>query len=162
MNEPATPPDFEECSWHDCHIWNIEFLVGDPDEGDWTSDLVFGIDYIVEWLCGTGGGVEFRIAPARLVFHGVTDPIIRLDWGSRGFQVAPHHLSINRIAREPVREQKVHLDRAYYHWTIELHPPMRGSIEFGAVDFSQVLLAEPVVSERQYLSLRERNRLNPR
>ena len=36
---------------------------GDPDDGDWTSDLVRDIDFIVEWICGTGGGGQFRVAP---------------------------------------------------------------------------------------------------
>jgi hypothetical protein len=162
MNEPPIHADFEKSSWHDCRIWSIEFLVGDSDEDDWTSDLAFGIDYIVEWICGAEGGTKFRVAPARLVFHGVTDPTIKLDWGSSGFQVAPCDLTIDRIARGPVRDQKVYLHRCYYHWTVELHPPVCGSIEFGAVDFSQSLLAEPIVSDRQYFSLRERSRLTGR
>ena len=85
-----TEADFDRLSWHDCHIWGIELRAGDPDDGDWTSDLVLDIDFIVEWICGTGGGGRFRVAPATLVFHGVTDPKIAIDWGRSGFHVALH------------------------------------------------------------------------
>ena len=47
-----TEADFDCLSWHDCHIWGIELRAGDPDDGDWTSDLVLDIDFIVEWICG--------------------------------------------------------------------------------------------------------------
>ena len=79
-----TEADFDRLSWHDCHIWGIELRAGDPDDGDWTSDLVLDIDFIVEWICGTGGGGQFRVAPATLVFHGVTDPKIDIDSGRLG------------------------------------------------------------------------------
>jgi hypothetical protein len=113
-----TEADFDRLSWHDCHIWGVALHVGDPDENDWTSDLVLDIDYIVEWVCGVGGGGQFRVAPATLAFHGVTDPRITIDWGDSGFRVALHGISIDRIEREPVRDQKVFLDRPYYGWRI--------------------------------------------
>lgn len=48
----GTEADFDRLSWHDCHIWGIELRAGDPNEADWTSDLAFDIDFIVEWICG--------------------------------------------------------------------------------------------------------------
>jgi hypothetical protein len=80
-----TEVDFERLSWHDCHIWRLDFLAGDSDEGDWTSDLLLGVDFIVEWLCGVDGSTKFKIAPATLAFHGVTDPRIGISWGESGF-----------------------------------------------------------------------------
>jgi len=151
-----TDADFERLSWHDCHIWAIEFGVGDPDRGDWTSDLIFDIDFIAEWLCGVGGGAQFRVAPATLVFHGVTDPRISIDWGSSGFQTALHGVSIDRIERDRVRDQKVYLDRPYYSWRIRLNWPKDGAMTFGAVGFTQTQLAEPLLIDRQHLTLRER------
>jgi hypothetical protein len=162
MSETWTETAFDQLSWHDCHLWGIESRTGDPDEGDWTADVVLNIDYIVEWLCGIDQSVRFRVAPATLVFHGVTDLRLTVDWGRSGFQVAPSQVFINRITREAVVNQKVHLDRPYYRWVVELHAPTNGSIEFGAVGFTQKLLAEAIVSERQHLSLRERNRLTGR
>jgi hypothetical protein len=63
---PNTEADFDQLSWHDCHIWGVELRAGDADEGDWTSDLALDIDFIVEWLCGVAGGAQFRVAPAAL------------------------------------------------------------------------------------------------
>ena len=157
-----TEADFERLSWHDCHIWAIEVRPGDPDEGHWTSDLALDIDFIAEWICGVGGGGQFRVAPATLVFHGVTDPKIDINWGRSGFQVALHPASIATIEREAVREQKVYLDRPYYRWRIGLSWPDASEITFGAVGFTQTLRAEPILTERQCLSLKERNRLTNR
>ena len=157
-----TETDFERLSWHDCHIWAIELRAGDPDEKDWTSDLALDIDFITEWICGVGGGAQFRVAPATLVFHGVTDPKIAIDWGRSGFQAALHPASIATIERDLIREQKVYLDRAYYRWRIGLNWPDASEITFGAVGFTQTLRAEPVLTEKQCLSRAERNRLTNR
>jgi hypothetical protein len=157
-----TEADFERLSWHDCHIWGLDFHVGQPEEGDWTSDLVLDIDFIIEWMCGVTGGAQFRVAPATLAFHGVTDPRITIDWRNSGFQVALHGVSIDRIDRERVSNQKVYLDRPYYSWRILLNWPNAGEIAFGAVGFTQTLLAEPVLTNRQHLSLQERSRLTGR
>jgi hypothetical protein len=51
-----TEADFDHLSWHDCHIWGVELRVGDPDDGDWTSELALDLDFIVEWICCIGGG----------------------------------------------------------------------------------------------------------
>ena|GEM_PF-401301 len=155
-----TEADFDHLSWHDCSIWAIELRAGNPDEGDWTSDLALDIDFILEWICGAEGrGGKFRIAPASLIFHGVTDPRINIDWGASGFQVSLHPVSIDNIEREPIQNQKVYLDRSYYSWRIHLNWPDGGEIAFGAVGFTQTLFAEPILTENQYLSLNERNHL---
>lgn len=157
-----TETDFEQLSWHDCHIWGIELCAGDADEDDWTHDLVLEIDFIVEWLCGVAGGAQFRVAPATLVFHGVTDLNINIDWGDSGFRTALHVLSIDRIEREAVQDQKVYLDRPYYSWRILLNWPQSGVITFGAVGFTQTLDGEAVLQDQQKLTLRERRRLTGR
>ncbi len=154
-----TDADFEALSWHDCHIWRLDFVCGDPEVGDWTSDLVLGIDFIAEWLCGVDRSASFRIAPATLAFHGVTDPSIEIGWGSSDSQVAIHPVSISRITRERVTAQRVFLDRPYHRWLVETSWPAGGRIAFGAVGFTQTLLAEPIVCERQHLSREERRRL---
>jgi hypothetical protein len=154
-----TEADFERLSWHDCHIWRIDFVVGDPDEGDWTSDLLLGIDFIVEWLCGVDGRATFMVAPATLVFHGVTDPRVAIDWGRTELQAAIHLPSIDRIEREVMSDQRVYLDRTYYKWRIALNWPAGGELAFGAVGFSQTLLAAPVLCDQQTLSLRARTQI---
>jgi hypothetical protein len=159
MAVTLTEVDFELTSWHDCHVWRLDFLAGDPDEGDWTSELSLGIDFIVEWVCGVDRRATFRIAPATLVFHGVTDPRIAIDWGDTGHRVAIYPVSIDRVERQTVQDQKVHLDRPYYRWRIVLNSPPGGEISFGAAGFTQTLLAEPVPCDEQHLSPRERTRL---
>lgn len=156
---PFTESDFDQLSWHDCHIWGFELCAGDADEGDWTSDLVLDIDFIVEWLCGVTGGAQFRVAPATLVFHGITDLRVTINWGDSGFRTALHPVSIDRIEREVVEDQKIHLDRPYYSWRILLNWPQDGVITFGAVGFTQTLRSEAVLKDQQKLSRRERGRL---
>ncbi|HEX9155373.1 MAG TPA: hypothetical protein VF819_07400 [Nitrospira sp.] len=158
----STEADFDHLSWHDCHIRGIELRAGDPDEADWTSDLAFDIDFIVEWICGVDGVGQFRVAPTTLVFHGVTDPKIAIDWGRSGFQVSLHPASIDHVERELIQDQKVHLDRPYYRWRIPLNWPSSSEITFGAVGFTQTLRAEPVLTEKQCLSSSERSRLTRR
>ncbi len=51
------------------------------------------------------------------------------------------------------------LDRPYYRWTLRLNWPTASEISFGAVGFTQTLRAEPVLTNKQSLSLSERNRL---
>ncbi len=156
-----TEADFERLSWHDCHLWAIDLQAGDPDRGDWTSDIALDIDFIVEWICGVGGGGQFRVAPATLVFHGTTDLKISIDWGRSGLQAALHPASIDRIERELIPTQKVYLDRPYYRWRISLNWPESGEIAFGAVGFTQKLRADPVLSDQQCLSRSDRSRLAP-
>ena len=154
-----TEADFDALSWHDCHIWGMDLRPSDPDRGDWRSDFVLHLDFIAEWLCGIDGQGQFRVAPATLTFHGVTDLRIDIDWGRSAFQTSLHEASIARIERERVHDQKVHLDRPYYQWTIRLNWPQSGELSFGAVGFTQTLLAEPVLLDRQWLSPDERSRL---
>lgn len=154
-----TETDFDHLSWHDCHLWGLELRAGDPDAGDWTSDLALDIDFIVEWMCAPGGGGRFRVAPASLVFHGVTDPRISIDWGAPGHQTLLHPASIDRIERQPVPDRKVFLDRDYFAWRISLNWPAGGEISFGAAGFTQTLRAAPVVTDAQHLSFESRRRM---
>ena len=156
MGTTYTEADFDRLSWHDCHIWAIGFAVGNPTDEDWTHGLAFDIDFIVEWLRPSADKLQFRVAPAKLVFHGVTDPRINVDWGDSGFQVAMRGVSIADISRELVRHQKVHLDRPYYKWRVLLNWP-DGEIVFGAVGFTQTLLGDPVLTDKQHLSPMERS-----
>jgi hypothetical protein len=99
MEVRTTEVDFDRLCWHDCHIWGLELRVGNSEEGDWTSDLVFKIDFLVEWICGGKDPTMFRVAPATLAFHGVTDPKVMINWGDSGFQVSLHEMAIDSIER---------------------------------------------------------------
>lgn len=156
MGITYTEADFDQLSWHDCQIHALEFRVGDVDAGDWTSDLVLDIDFIVEWLCGVDAKAQFRVAPATLTFHGLTDLKIAIDWGSSGFQNALHEASISGIQRRVIQDQRVFLDRPYFEWRIQLNWPA-GEVTFGAVGFTQKLRAEAVRTQTQRLSLSQRS-----
>ena len=147
--------EFAELTWHDDTIYGFRLEPGDPDRGDWTSDLVLDIDHIVEWICGTDGKVTFRVAPATLTFHDTTDLRVAFDC-DRGHQVALSPLSIASIVREPIQDQKVCLDRPYWRWRIELNDPQGGEIAFGASGFTQTLRAEPKLCAEQRLPAHER------
>ena len=154
----ATHADFERLSWHDNHIYGLRFAVGDPELGDWRSDLVFDIDHIVEWVRGDRGRLRFRVAPATLTFHDVTDLRLAIDWGDSGFRTALHEVSIDALARERIAQadQKVCLDWPYYRWRITLNWPQGSGFRFGASDFTLDLRAEPVLQDQQQLSPRDR------
>jgi len=156
MSGTWTEADFDRLSWHDCYVWGLTFGAGDPDTGDWTSDFIVDLDFIVEWICGVDAAFQFRVAPATLTFHGVTDLRIGVEWGDGALQAAIHPMSIDRIERERVAHQKVFLDRPYYRWRIVANWPTGGELAFGAVGFTQQLRAEPVVSAHQHLSRHER------
>ena len=156
MSDLVTDSDFDSLSWHDCHVWGLSIGAGDPDTGDWTSDLIVDLDFIVEWICGVDKTFQFRVAPATLTFHGVTDLHIGVTWGDGALQAAIHPMSIDRIARERVEHQKVFLDRPYYRWRVVLNWPAGGEIVLGAVGFTQRLRAEPLLSSRQHLSRHQR------
>lgn len=162
MATTHTEADFKDLSWHDCHIWGLHFDVGDPAEDDWTSDLAVDLDFIIEWLPDEDRGAVFRVAPAKLVFHGVADPCVAINWGSSGFQNALHPASIDVIHRERIQDAKVYPDRPYFSWRIILNWPDGGEIAFGAVGFTQTLLAEPVLVAKQHLSPEVRSRLTRR
>lgn len=168
-----TEADFERLSWSDCHIWAIELRGGSfngagpdqvdapehvdgSDEVEPTSDLVLDIDFIVESICA---GRQFRVAPANLVFHGVTDPRIKIEWGASGFRPSLKPALVASVERELLEGQKIFTDRPYYRWRIGLSWPDESEIVFGAVGFTQTLYADPVLTEAQCLSFRERSLL---
>ena len=132
--------------WHDNVIHGLSFDLGEPDNGDWRSDLVLDIDFIVEWLCRAPGEFQFRVAPARLIFHDVTDFAIAVDQGGSGGRNAIFEWSIDRVARE-------RLDRTfdYWRWIIHLHGPPGGSLAFAASRFTEDLTAEPLLLKQQRL-----------
>ena len=150
-----TDADFEQLSWHDCHLWGMAFRAGDAN--DLVSQLVLDIDFILEWMCGVDGKpAQFRVAPATLVFDDVTDLRIHVDWGATGFPVSVNPASIASIEREIVPDRIVYPGRPYYSWQIRFNWPQGAEIVFRSVGFTQTLRAEPVVSETQHLSLRQR------
>ena len=158
MATTCTDAEFERLSWHDCTIWGLELHPPDPDAGDWTCDLVLDIDFIVDWLCGVESAdrIRFRVAPATLRFHTVSDLRIAIEWGTTG--VPLHETSIDRIEREPIPTAP--RQPPSYRWRIALNWPRSGEIGFEAVGFTQALRAEPILTDRQSLTRRGRQRMS--
>jgi hypothetical protein len=156
----ATQADFDGLSLHDDTIYALRLDTADPANALWRADLVLDIDHIVEWVCGVvDKRMRFRVAPATLTFHHVTDLALAIDWGDTGHQTALHPMAIDRLEREAVADQKICLDRPYYRWTIVLNWPTNGRIAFGASGFTLALRVPPILSDEQQLSpvVREAN-----
>lgn len=69
--------NFEELNWHDnaIHAFRIR-------ESDVSSELEFDIDHILDWLPDEKGVCSFRLTPATLVFHSVSDLIISINYAN--------------------------------------------------------------------------------
>ena len=139
-----TDADFESLSWHDCTIHSM----GLDQDGEYQSDLVIDLDFLMEWLPSPEGAFSFRVAPALLRFHNVDKLVIHtlLDYKQ------PMEISeVTRLRRD---------DPGYanFHWIIKLHtyPGRVNQIEFDATGFSQELTAQPIITNGQSLQLGER------
>lgn len=152
----TTHADFDATSWHDNYLYGLSIDIGDIEKGDWRSELVLDIDHIAEWVKDDDGKICFQVAPATLVFHSVTDLKLAIDWGDSGFQTALHEASIDHIEREQITNQKICLDRPYYHWRIVLNWPTGGELTFGASGYTQTLRAKPILQNEQKLSVSTR------
>ena len=145
----------EDVSWHDNLIYGLRFEAGEPARNDWRSDLALDIDHIVEWLCGVDGRVSFKVAPATLTFHDVTDLVLNVDCTDKAYPRMLNELSIDRITATPMAVP-FSGSRPYGRYTIALNLPQGGSIGFGASGFTQVLRAPPVVRAEQRLAPADR------
>ena len=157
MND-AAPAD-DKVSFHDNIIYAFHLRAPDPDNGDWTSDLILDIDHIVEWVCGADGRAKFRIAPATLTFHDVTDLSMRVDSAGGGYPVTLNALSIAAIEREPIAREGAAGKVPYWRWRIALNLPHGGEIAFGASAVTLLPRAAPVLCDEQHLPTKERPHL---
>jgi hypothetical protein len=163
MSEPVPELEFDTMSWHDNIVYGLQFHVGDASRGDWLHDLSFDIDYIAEWVPSIEQGGErgrepsderrarFRVAPATLTFHDVTDLRISVDFGDSDSRNAINNLSIADISREAVDDKQRYPEQDYYRYRIEINLPPGSEIAFGARGVTQVLRAEPVLLDDQWL-----------
>lgn len=137
--------DFEVLSWHDNHIHGFRVVAGQHGAGE----LILDIDFIVEWICADRH-VRFRIAPADLVFHAVSNLKLSFDYAKESLAFGP--LSIHEVRRAP----KVYpTGYRSWHWSITLNSP-DGRIEFDAPGFTMALRASPVETDMQCLEPTQR------
>ena len=148
--------DFDALSFHDCHIHGIELRTGDPGAGDWTHDLALDIDFVVDGSTGPDGRATFLVAPAWLVFLGVTGLRIAIEWAVGGTGQALHPASISQIVRRQV-DSHPQGRTPEYEWSVDLNWPDGGTIAFSARAFTMHLRGAPVeVDARQHLSSEQR------
>jgi hypothetical protein len=148
MNEQTkwTEADFDQMSWHDCHISSIGF----DQSGEWQSDLLFGMDYIVEWLCGVDRTCHFRIAPAVLRFTNVNNLIVHFALQFK------QPLEIYSVERTDISANGY----TNYRWTIavQYYPERKENyIQFDATGFVQELTGKVIESSSQHMTESQRN-----
>ena len=145
--------DFESMSWHDVHVHGFRFASFNEDEG--AADLVFDIDYILEWQQDGGKACTFVVCPAELRFKDVFGLRFSLDYKARSAGMCP--FSISGIQREPLEFPTGYKS---YQWVIEINWPS-GEISFQSPGFSQSLTGTPKSGAGQYLppELRSRGKM---
>ncbi len=152
-------PVSNDPSWHDNLIYGFHLGAADADSGSWRSDLVFDIDHIVEWVCGTRSRPMFRVVPATLAFHDVTNLRMSFDFSGSGFHQAITELSIGTISKEPITLQSAVGPAEYYYWSFALNIPQGGEIVFGASGYTQSFRTEPLLVDEPRLPARVRPHL---
>jgi hypothetical protein len=135
-----TDRDFDNLSWHDNHVHGFTISESPYGVGDMTLDL----DYILEWLKSESGSIQFRIAPASLTFHNVSDLKLALDYASVSAATGP--FSIAGIERRFEHRERY----TAIVWIIAINWP-KGSISFEATGFTQKLCGPSIIKAEQLL-----------
>lgn len=147
-----THEEFDVISFHDNRLWGIKFLVNDEAM---ESDIKLDIDYITKWIgqCSEGN-YSWEVAPANLIFHGVTGLKLGIDWQDDEYRNAISGPYIVDLERSLVDKQWVHFDRSYYTWKFSFNDI--STLSFGAWGFDLILRKPPVERDNQCLPLNER------
>jgi hypothetical protein len=143
-----TTDDFGNTQWHDNAIHAIRIVEG---EDGCAGELIFDIDFIVEWLELKNDAFSFRVAPSDLTFHEVSDLVISVDYASSTAAVQP--MTIHEIHREVLTYPN---GCSAYAWKIEINWPRKSFITFQSKGFTQIQRKQPITSGAQYLSASER------
>ncbi len=139
-----TESDYEDMNWHDCQIYAFSFDKK-YNEFDKTTDLLFDIDYIAQWIkVPQKPNLSFKVAPCTLVFKGAWD--LQMDiYAQLGcFEIA----SLLKVHKDTYDGKNY-----YYEWSIELQ---EGKICFKSFGFEQIMRQTPIEIEAQSLSMETR------
>lgn len=141
MRSTYSDADLGDISYHDVRVYGYAAL---PE----VYEVRFDVDYLVEWLCPAqkNGPIVFRISPATLVFEnaGCMDAALRAPQGS---------FSLNDL----VRSDFVQLPGAAVGtWEYDLRGHDGSYVRLRASGFRLHLRADPIPSDQQQLSLKER------
>ena len=142
---PWTDSDFESLNWHDVPVYGFHFESFSDDEG--TSDVVFDIDYILDWIKARDS-LKFSMCRAELRFLGVFGFQANLDYATPTAGMCP--FSIHEIVRETPSNVATNVLSS---WKIAINWPP-GEISFQATGFRQKLVGEPQLRGEQRLDRR--------
>lgn len=137
-----TEKDFESLSWHDNFVYGFSIVEG---EDGTVGQLVFDLDFIVEWLQPPPDSFRFLVAPATLTFYRACDLKVELDYAKVSAATIP--FSIYGIEREEKISSNGYKS---YRWRMAVAFP-DGEITFVADGFKQVLRSPPIESQTQCL-----------
>jgi hypothetical protein len=143
--------DFEKIGWHDNAIHGFR-IQGENAR----AELVFDIDYIVEWLPPVDGAFIFKMAPSDLVFHEVSDLVISIDYAASTAAVEP--MFLDEIHRERITYPN---GNSSFAWELEINWPVAGFFRFHSRGFTQTQRKAPVATKAAYLSSSERKTALP-
>jgi len=133
-------------TWHDNHVHALRIIEGEHG----TGTVILDIDHIPEWLPDEGSGFRFRIARADLTFLGVTSLKFALDCAAASAALGPFSLHAIERRTEPRERYIATVGTLRLNWPV-------GEISFEATGFEQRLVAEPIVTGRQWLTEQERS-----
>jgi hypothetical protein len=136
-----TENDFDDLSWHDCHVHAWGLRGAEHGQGTLTLD----IDFITAWEQPGDGSFVFQVAPATLRFFDVSDLKVSVDLG--GLETAP--FPILGIERELRTRHGEYRD---YRYSVRVGDVAGGQIGFSGHRFRQVLRAAPIRTRSQRLA----------
>ncbi|MSP38146.1 MAG: hypothetical protein EXR70_06615 [Deltaproteobacteria bacterium] len=146
-----TEQQFQEMLWHDNAVHGVSFR--NPDE-DYSFDLIFDIDHVVEWIEIPNDGYEYIVSPATLTFHDVDKVVFDVKLNYK------ENLEINFIDRQDIStDAQRNVGYKLYRWKISLHSQSsqhENVIVFESSGFTQELRRDPIRSD--YYRLDEEQR----
>jgi hypothetical protein len=133
-----TDADFEQMSWHDCHIHAFSFSDN--------FELLLDIDYLFKWVQPKKGSryYSFWIAPCTLIFENVYDISFESDYKQP---------IIDYIERSnPTRTKNAeYIDREFeFDWNIVM---VNAEMSFKSVGFKQYVRQKPILIRKQSLEV---------
>jgi hypothetical protein len=145
---PWSTEDFESMSWHDVHVHGFRFASFNENAG--AADLIFDIDYILEWK-KNGDAFSFVVCPATLKFKDVFGLQFSLNYATPTAGMCP--FAIDGISRKLLEFPTGYTS---YRWAIEINWPS-GEIQFQSPSFTQSLTGKPKLSPGQWLNPEQRS-----
>jgi hypothetical protein len=138
-----TEADLDDALWHDCHVYAFAYVY---EEFEFSMD----VDFIFEWIKEPGRKyIQFRVAPATVVFEEVTDLELNVRAGVSDFE-------LSGISREDLgKPQNAEFTgkQNSWKWTLSFQG---GTITFKSTGFKLYSRTEPSLIDGQTLGLEAR------